>query len=136
MYEHANTAVIMRANAPGRYFQRTRAKSGEYAPSKQKCEKRPGHTVNAPPPSNYWGKRAGAELASNLSVGNGEISEAGKGVLYIGMLRYSSMGRHMFLRNSQTDIISRGQSRRGSGRRRALPHGRRFTRMAQASPSV
>ena len=89
-----------------------------------------------PPPSNYWGKRAGAELASNLSVGNGEISEAGKGVLYIGMLRYSSMGRHMFLRNSQTDIISRGQSRRGSGRRRALPHGRRFTRMAQASPSV
>ena len=29
-----------------------------------------------------WGKRPGAEPASNLSVGDGAVSEAGKKVLY------------------------------------------------------
>ena len=40
-----------------------------------------------PPPTHFLGgKRLGAELASHLSVGDGAVSEAGKGVLYIGKL--------------------------------------------------
>ena len=50
--------------------------------SKRKCEKCPRHTVDAPLII-FGGKRPGAELASNLSVGHGAVSEAGKGVLYI-----------------------------------------------------
>ena len=57
-----------------------------HAPSLiQKCERSPGHIVNAPPSSNYWDKRHGVELARNLSDRNGAILEAGKEVLYTGM---------------------------------------------------
>ena len=59
---------------------------------KQKCPKRPGHTVNAPP-FIFLGERPGAELASRLSDGNGAVSKADKGVLYIG--RCLNMGRCM-----------------------------------------
>ena len=54
--------------------------------SKQKYEKLPGYTVNAPPSITFWGKHPGAEVASHLSVGGGAVSKAGKGMLYIGKL--------------------------------------------------
>ena len=49
--------------------------------TKQKGDKRPSHTVNAPP-TMLGGKRPGAELANNLSVGDGAVSEPGKRVVY------------------------------------------------------
>lgn len=50
---------------------------------KRKCDKRPGHIVQRPPPYNSWGKRPGAELASHSSERNGAVSEAGKGNNYV-----------------------------------------------------
>ena len=53
----------------------------------------------------FWGRRPGAELASHLNVGDGPVSEAGKGVLYIhGRDVYMWVGTWFALQqqNSQT----------------------------------
>ena len=51
--------------------------------SKQKCDKRPGGTVNAPP-NIFLSKWPEAKLANPLSVRDGAVSETSKGMLYIG----------------------------------------------------
>ena len=72
---------------PGALFSSKTGKFRSKRPlSKQKCEKRPSNTVNAPPII-FGGKHPGAELASHLSVGDGAVSEAGEGLFYIGKLK-------------------------------------------------
>ena len=61
---------------------------------KQKCDKRPGSTVNAPP-NIFLSKWPEAKLASLLSVRDGAVSETSKGILYTGnSIRGMSVGTH------------------------------------------
>ena len=71
-------------HAPGRYFLRKRAKSGANAPCQNSNAKNAPATQQTPPSIIFGGKRPGADLASQLSVGDGAASEASKGALYIG----------------------------------------------------
>ena len=110
--------VPLTVNPPGRYF----------FSSKQKCDKRSGITVYAPPII-FLGKRPGTKLAYNLRVWEMELfpKQAKACLLHPGMW---VRGTHMFCATTgkQTKV------RRGSWGGSALPLGRGFTRTAQASP--
>ena len=74
--------------------------------------KTPRPQSKRPPPSPYHclGKRPGAELASLLSVGDGDVSEAGKRVLSIGNFMPEMWVGHVLSNNSNTDKVRRGHS--------------------------
>ena len=72
---------------PGVLFLEKTGKTRSKRPlSKQKLRKTPRPHSKRPPPTIFWGKRSAAELASHLNVGDGDVSDAGKGVLYVGKL--------------------------------------------------
>ena len=105
----ASYTVILRINAPcGALFSAKTGKIRNKRPlSKQKCVKRPGHTVKAPHVI-FCAKNPGTELASQLSVGDGAavLSKAGKGVLYMGKLIPGYVRRYQVnvLRNTQRKL--------------------------------
>ena len=77
---------------------------------------------NAPPLSFFWVSAPRAELASLLSVGDGAVSEAGKGVLFIGNFMPGMWVGHVS-RNSETDKSqTRTQPLPQPGRRSTVSH--------------
>ena len=85
--DKVQSTAIMGVNAPltvnasGRYLKTGKMRTKRPL-SKQKCEKRPGLTVNAPP-YHFFGKRPGAELASLSGVGEGAVPKQTKACFFI-----------------------------------------------------
>ena len=75
--------------------------------SKQKCDKRPGGTVNAPP-NIFLSKWPEAKLVSPLSVRDGAVSETSKGILYVGK---SMLGMWVGTYFAQQQQIRQNQTR-------------------------
>ena len=73
-------------NARGDVFCRKRSEAEANAPCQNENAKTPQPHSSKRPPYRSLDKRPGAELGNHLSVGGGTVSEACKGVLFIGRL--------------------------------------------------
>ena len=95
----SNGHIVFNAARP---FQRKKTKKKDGSKnrsnrtlSKSKWARRPDHRVT-PPPTTVWAKRAGIVLTSNFSVGDGIVSEAHTGVLYLRKMIHSMcVGTHV-----------------------------------------